>query len=226
MIQYCSINMYATIIIMIISSWLLTHSHQIACSMVWYINKFTFWQCIQWSVCTAVGLVAVIMLFLRVMCSCSHLKNNWSSRASSDKLERKHISEKKSVSLTCSCSLPLFPSLPSPLSLSDTHKHTHTHTHTHTHLHKQIHANTGYQLEYSEVDVMLHYDLSDGRQWKKRVWTRKSYPKQLFRWNTAEVCAFAWYAVFCMKWSLLVFAFCGHQFLEVMATCILNKLPL
>ena len=46
---------------------------------------------------------------------------------------------------------------------------------------------SGYQLEYSEVDVVLHYDLPDSRQWKKRVWLRKSYPKKLFRWNTTEV---------------------------------------
>lgn len=36
-------------------------------------------------------------------------------------------------------------------------------------------------------DAMMTFDLRDGRQWRKRVWPRKDFPKTLMRWNSVEV---------------------------------------
>ena len=49
------------------------------------------------------------------------------------------------------------------------------------------HMLTGYHVDNNEGDSVITFELPSGKQWRKRIWPRKHYPKSLHRWSTAEV---------------------------------------
>eukprot|EP00731_Ephydatia_muelleri_P015533 Em0008g1253a len=44
----------------------------------------------------------------------------------------------------------------------------------------------GYETELGGGSPSLNYDLPNGQKWKKKIWPRAYYPRQLGRWNSVE----------------------------------------